>query len=134
MAGHHTFLQDQVATAKEIAKESGGYDEDNAVKDLQSAIDDFSNDINHRIKQLDQTVRDLLQFVSIIIIIFNKFIGVDLVQEFAWVSINEAHRSANIATSMKRLSWITVRFYFIVTHLAEADMPSSFSYQQFLLR
>jgi hypothetical protein len=32
----------------------------------------------------------------------------DLKQEFAWVSINEAHRSTSIATSMKRLSWVTV--------------------------
>jgi hypothetical protein len=29
-------------------------------------------------------------------------------QEFAWVSINEAHKSTSIATSMKRLSWVTV--------------------------
>ncbi|OAF62704.2 hypothetical protein VC83_01210 [Pseudogymnoascus destructans] len=92
LAGHHNFLQDQVATAKEFAKESGGYREDNALKDLQNVIDGFAYDVNNRIKQLDQTIRDLLQF------------------EFAWVSINEAHRSTNIATSMKRLSWITFIF------------------------
>ncbi|KIL88327.1 hypothetical protein FAVG1_08406 [Fusarium avenaceum] len=31
-------------------------------------------------------------------------------QEFAWVSVNEAHRSISLATSMKRLSWITFIF------------------------
>ncbi|KAF4947140.1 hypothetical protein FSARC_14045 [Fusarium sarcochroum] len=31
-------------------------------------------------------------------------------QEFAWVSINEAHKSTSLATSMKRLSWITFIF------------------------
>ncbi|KAH1724127.1 hypothetical protein KXX25_000846 [Aspergillus fumigatus] len=31
-------------------------------------------------------------------------------QEFAWVSINEAHRSTSLATSLKRISWITFVF------------------------
>jgi hypothetical protein len=64
LADHHTFLQDQVATAKKFVKESGRYYEDNALKDLQNVIDSFAGDINHRIRQLDQTVRDVLQFVS----------------------------------------------------------------------
>ncbi|KAG5664912.1 hypothetical protein KAF25_008646 [Fusarium avenaceum] len=47
--------------------------------------------IDNILQELDQTIRDLLQL------------------EFAWVSINEAHKSTSLATSMKRLSWITVR-------------------------
>ncbi|KAH7169494.1 hypothetical protein DER46DRAFT_502314 [Fusarium sp. MPI-SDFR-AT-0072] len=42
--------------------------------------------------EIDQTVRDLLEF------------------EFAWVSINESLRSTSIATSAKRLSWVTFIF------------------------
>ncbi|KAH7232987.1 ankyrin repeat-containing domain protein [Fusarium tricinctum] len=49
-------------------------------------------DVDQQLQSLDQIVRDLLQL------------------EFAWVSINEAHRSTSLATSMKRLSWITFIF------------------------
>ncbi|KAH6848201.1 hypothetical protein B0I37DRAFT_376943 [Chaetomium sp. MPI-CAGE-AT-0009] len=59
---------------------------------VQSAIDRFESGVSTRIIQLDQTLKDLLQL------------------EFAWVSTNEAHRSSSIATSMKRLSWITFIF------------------------
>lgn len=79
MADYHAFLQDQVATAKNFAEESGRYHDENALKDLQNVIDGFADDINHRIKQLDQTARDIIQFVSILTIIDNKFIGADLV-------------------------------------------------------
>ncbi|KAK8135653.1 hypothetical protein PG984_003593 [Apiospora sp. TS-2023a] len=48
--------------------------------------------IANRITQLDQATRDLMQL------------------EFAWVSIREAHLSTSLATSMKRLSWITFVF------------------------
>ncbi|KAK6833356.1 hypothetical protein PG987_008050 [Apiospora arundinis] len=48
--------------------------------------------IAQRIAQLDDTTRDLLHV------------------EFAWVSIREAHLSTSLATSMKRLSWITSVF------------------------
>ncbi|KAF7532933.1 hypothetical protein G7054_g7552 [Neopestalotiopsis clavispora] len=56
------------------------------------AIDEFSSKIADRLAKLDQTTRDLLQL------------------EFAWVSIREAHLSTSLATSMKRLSWITFIF------------------------
>ncbi|CAG7562537.1 unnamed protein product [Fusarium equiseti] len=54
------------------------------------AIEAFAG-IDESLQELDQTIRDLLQL------------------EFAWVSINEAHKSTSLGTSMKRLSWITVR-------------------------
>ncbi|GKZ29624.1 hypothetical protein AbraIFM66950_005778 [Aspergillus brasiliensis] len=59
---------------------------------MQSMIDGLDKEISGQIDKLEQTVRDLLQI------------------EFAWVSINEAHRSTSLATSMKRLSWITFIF------------------------
>ncbi|RAK95528.1 uncharacterized protein BO80DRAFT_260808 [Aspergillus ibericus CBS 121593] len=57
---------------------------------MQDTIYALDREISGQIDKLEQTVRDLLQI------------------EFAWVSINEAHRSTSLATSMKRLSWITV--------------------------
>ncbi|PYH87037.1 hypothetical protein BO82DRAFT_349574 [Aspergillus uvarum CBS 121591] len=59
---------------------------------MQDMISELERDISGQIDKLEQTVRDLLQI------------------EFAWVSINEAHRSTSLATSMKRLSWITFIF------------------------
>ncbi|KAH6869122.1 hypothetical protein B0T10DRAFT_569067 [Thelonectria olida] len=53
--------------------------------ELVEALDQMQLQVNARLDKLDQTGRDLLQF------------------EFAWVSITEA-------TSMKRLSWITLIF------------------------
>jgi hypothetical protein len=107
LKSYHAFLADQVTYAQGFAKVLGPYHREYIMKELQNVIYGFANDINLRIRQLDQTVRDLLQFVSII---DDKFIGADLLQEFAWVSINEAHGSTSLATSMKRLSWITVIF------------------------
>ena len=111
LAYHHTVLQFQVAKAKDIAKELRSYHQISAQDELQNAVVDFADKVNDRIKQLDQTLRDILQFVSPITnwLYFSKLFSADPVQEFAWVSINEAHRSTSIATSMKRLSWITVR-------------------------
>ncbi|KAK8856783.1 ankyrin repeat-containing domain protein [Apiospora arundinis] len=56
------------------------------------SFDDSFEKVTQRIVQLDNTTRDLLHL------------------EFAWVSIREAHLSTSLATSMKRLSWITSVF------------------------
>ncbi|PVH91367.1 hypothetical protein DM02DRAFT_664071 [Periconia macrospinosa] len=82
----------QVDTAKRFAKEIGPYHSEDILEDLQTTIDSFSRDTSECIKSLEQTQRDLLQV------------------EFAWVSINESHRSTSIATSMRRLSGITFIF------------------------
>jgi len=88
-----SILQGQVHTAKKFAAGHRHlHNEDKRLKDVEGVIDGFGGNVNNRISQLDQTVRDLLQF------------------EFAWVSINEAHKSISITTSMKRLSWITFIF------------------------
>ncbi|KAF2188018.1 hypothetical protein K469DRAFT_567803, partial [Zopfia rhizophila CBS 207.26] len=87
------ILKDQVNTAGNFAVDyCYRYNENKGLEDLKGVIDGFADTVSDRISQLDQTVRDLLQF------------------EFAWVSINEAHKSTSLATSMKRLSWVTFVF------------------------
>ncbi|RAK79474.1 uncharacterized protein BO72DRAFT_45817 [Aspergillus fijiensis CBS 313.89] len=83
---------------------------------MQDMISELERDISGQIDKLEQTVRDLLQI------------------EFAWVSINEAHRSTSLATSMKRLSWITVgchlqRTYIALTSCIFAVYLSSFDFR-----
>lgn len=68
------------------------YQNGDGLEPILEAINQLEQQINPRLDTLDETVRDLLQF------------------EFAWVSITEAHKSTSIATSMKRLSWITFIF------------------------
>ncbi|OAF98488.1 ankyrin, partial [Paraphaeosphaeria sporulosa] len=85
-------LRTQVQAVRDFIRDYCRYCEQEYSKTMRLPIDQFDTDVNEKINQLDQTVKDLLQF------------------EFAWVSINEAHRSTSIATSMKRLSWITFIF------------------------
>ncbi|RAR13372.1 ankyrin repeat-containing protein [Stemphylium lycopersici] len=59
---------------------------------LLKRIGEINSRVIERLDGLDQAVRDMLQL------------------EFAWVSINETHHSTSIATSMKRLSWVTSLF------------------------
>ncbi|KAF2997583.1 hypothetical protein E8E13_002417 [Curvularia kusanoi] len=85
-------LRFEVLSLQDFAKKHfQQYDTFNDTKALE-AIESFSDEVGSRLRLLDQTIRDLLQF------------------EFAWVSINEAHKSTSLATSMKRLSWITFVF------------------------
>jgi len=64
LASRRTILQRQIAKAKEIAKELGSYHHARAQDELQSVIIDFADKVNDRMRQLDQTLRDLLHFVS----------------------------------------------------------------------
>ena len=111
LAKLRSILRGQVREARNFAVEyCRHYDKDNGSIVMQEAIDCFKSEVNDQIAQLEQTVKDLLQFVRKLIVLFgNASIKADIRQEFAWVSINEAHRSTSIATSIKRLSWITVR-------------------------
>ncbi|EKJ75846.1 hypothetical protein FPSE_04026 [Fusarium pseudograminearum CS3096] len=84
-------LRTQVQDAKTFVDYYGrsqGLDVD---QQTLKTIEGFTN-IDDLLKELDQTIRDLLQL------------------EFAWVSIHEAHKSTSLGTSMKRLSWITFIF------------------------
>ncbi|TXB96358.1 hypothetical protein FocTR4_00016756 [Fusarium oxysporum f. sp. cubense] len=84
-------LQGQVRSAEEfntdLGRLHGGGKEQRAFEYIHTFAD-----IRQQLQILDETIRDLLQF------------------EFAWASINEAHKSTSLAISMKRLSWITFIF------------------------
>ncbi|KAM5362097.1 hypothetical protein ACJA88_014191 [Fusarium oxysporum] len=84
-------LQGQVRSAEEfntdLGRLHGGIKEQRAFEYIHTFTD-----IRQQLQILDETIRDLLQF------------------EFAWASINEAHKSTSLAISMKRLSWITFIF------------------------
>ena len=66
------ILRGQVHTAKKFAVgHCHRYNERKGQKDVQEAINGFSSDIDRLISGLDQTVRDILQFVSISTILSN---------------------------------------------------------------
>lgn len=77
-------------------------------KDLEDRIKHFAQSITSQIDRLDQTSQDLIQIVRILL--FPDFISCLSLQEFNLVSIREARKSMSNSVSMKRLSWITVRF------------------------
>ncbi|CAJ0543837.1 Ff.00g039510.m01.CDS01 [Fusarium sp. VM40] len=84
-------LQGQVRGARQFTMNLVQYYGTGREQEMVAKINVFA-DVGQQLQSLDQTVRDLLQL------------------EFAWVSINEAHKSTSLATSMKRLSWITFIF------------------------
>ncbi|CAN9362528.1 unnamed protein product [Alternaria alternata] len=87
------ILKEQTKTAQHFASNySSRYNGNQGSDEVDMLLSDFTTTIGGRLDGLDQTVRDLLQL------------------EFAWVSINDVHRSISIATSTKRLSWITFIF------------------------
>jgi predicted RNase H-like HicB family nuclease len=64
-----TILRDQVDAAKEFrAKYSSRYDEDKALDNLESTIDNFKEDISDKITELDKLSQSLIQIVSILTI------------------------------------------------------------------
>jgi hypothetical protein len=89
-------------------------------------VDRCFENITKRFDELDQTVRDLLQFACHPTTLILRP-QTNHIQEFAWVSINEAFKSTSTATSAKRLSWVTVRTPSLTTE-ASIDAPSSFSF------
>lgn len=87
------ILADQLSQIRGFVSNYQGFSETRKFSEqMNEIINLLDRDISTQIDKLEQTVRDLLQI------------------EFAWVSINEAHRSTSVATSMKRLSWITFVF------------------------
>lgn len=61
-----SILQDQVGVARNFVADYGRrYNANQIPKCLKQSIDEFEVKVNDRISQLDQTVRDLLQIVSI---------------------------------------------------------------------
>ncbi|CAI9631388.1 unnamed protein product [Alternaria burnsii] len=87
------ILKEQTRTARKFASDySFRYNGNQGYDEVDMLLSDLMTTIDGRLDGLDQTVRDLLQL------------------EFAWVSVNDAYRSISIATSAKRLSWITFIF------------------------
>jgi hypothetical protein len=66
-AERRNILQDQVHEAEKFVTDyCRRYNGNQTLKDLKSSIHEFEANISKRIDQLDQTVRDLLQIVSIV--------------------------------------------------------------------
>lgn len=86
-------LEEQLSQARHFVSQYQRYSETRRFSEqMHQTIDAAERDIQNQVDKLEQTMRDLLQI------------------EFAWVSINEAHRSTSLATSLKRISWITFVF------------------------
>ncbi|PLB43650.1 ankyrin [Aspergillus steynii IBT 23096] len=86
-------LAEQLNQAREFVSQYQRFSETRQFSEqINRTIDSLEREVSNQIDKLEQTFRDLLQI------------------EFAWTSINEAHRSTSLATSMKRLSWITFIF------------------------
>ncbi|KAB8261316.1 ankyrin repeat-containing domain protein [Aspergillus pseudonomiae] len=87
------MLEDQLNQAREFVSQYQAFTESRQLSEhMGKIITTFEHDVSNQIDKMEQGIRDLLQV------------------EFAWVSINEAHRSTSLAASMKRLSWITFIF------------------------
>ncbi|KAI0509403.1 hypothetical protein F5B22DRAFT_328250 [Xylaria bambusicola] len=83
-----SILQDQVRGAKEFVTDYCQYfNANNTPEDLQSVIEEFEQNTNTRIGQLDQTSRDLLQI------------------EFAWASITETRISTRLGQNVMLLTY-----------------------------
>ncbi|PYH99293.1 hypothetical protein BO71DRAFT_221224 [Aspergillus ellipticus CBS 707.79] len=97
-------LAEQLSQARTFVTQYQRFSETRRLSEqMHEMIHGLDREISGQIDKLEQTVRDLLQI------------------EFAWVSINEAHRSTSLATSMKRLSWIT--FVFLPLTFASVSIP-----------
>jgi ABC-type transporter Mla subunit MlaD len=67
-----SILRGQVRAAKDFATEHfRRYNADKGTE-VQETIESFSNEVGDRLHQLDQTVKDLLQFVSILTILSSR--------------------------------------------------------------
>lgn len=61
------MLKDHIGETRNfVADYSQRYNTNQIPKDIQQLTDEFEVNINSRISKLDQTVRDLLQIVSIV--------------------------------------------------------------------
>jgi hypothetical protein len=72
LAKLRSILRDQIREARKFAVEyCSYYDQDNGSKVMQEAINCFKVEVNDHISQLEQTVKDLLQFVRKFIVLFS---------------------------------------------------------------
>ena len=76
-----SILRSQVCTARDFAVgHCRRYNEDKGLRVMQKAIDSFSDEVNDQISQPDQTVKDILQFVSIFHALSNSLSELTLVR------------------------------------------------------
>jgi hypothetical protein len=62
-----SILRGQIQAAKDfVVKYCRNYNQGSTLKTMHSAIDQLNTDVNEHIDRLDQTVKDLLQFVCIL--------------------------------------------------------------------
>ncbi|KAF3389537.1 Ankyrin-1 [Penicillium rolfsii] len=80
-------------------------------ENVKRLIDEFDVDIGSRIGELDQTVRDLLQIVSVTLYSEERlFVDTHHLQEFAWTSITETRISTRLGQNVMLLTYISI-FY-----------------------
>jgi hypothetical protein len=105
LAECRSYLQDQSHEARAFSDDyRRRYNEGVWVsRKSHATVDKCFENITKRFDELDQTVRDLLQFVCHPTTLSLRP-QTNHMQEFAWVSINEAFKSTSTATSAKRLS------------------------------
>uniref|UniRef100_A0A093V638 Serine/threonine-protein phosphatase 6 regulatory ankyrin repeat subunit B n=1 Tax=Talaromyces marneffei PM1 TaxID=1077442 RepID=A0A093V638_TALMA len=88
-----SILQDHTDVAQKfIVEYSERYHANQFPIDLQRTVNEFKVDISRRLDQLDQTIRDLLQF------------------EFAWASINETRISTRLGHNVMLFTYVSI-FY-----------------------
>ncbi|PCH05679.1 Hypothetical protein PENO1_021120 [Penicillium occitanis (nom. inval.)] len=112
-----SILQDHTDTAQKfIVEYSQRYNANRFPKDLQNTVDEFKAKISHRLDQLDQTIRDLLQF------------------EFAWASINESRVSTRLGHNVMLFTYVSI-FYlplafcaaiWAIPNIADSDTRNPF--------
>jgi hypothetical protein len=72
LAELRSILKGQIQSARKFAmKYCGKYDQDGGSRTMHSEIDQFATDVNEQFNNLDQTVKDLLQFVCILNLFHN---------------------------------------------------------------
>ncbi|KUL83782.1 hypothetical protein ZTR_06613 [Talaromyces verruculosus] len=112
-----SILQDHTDTAQKfIVEYSQRYNANRFPKDLQKTVDEFKAKISRRLDQLDQTIRDLLQF------------------EFAWASINESRVSTRLGHNVMLFTYVSILYLplafcasiWAIPNIADSDTRNPF--------
>ncbi|KAH7200630.1 ankyrin repeat-containing domain protein [Fusarium oxysporum] len=111
LAEIRNYLEDQFHEARPFSDDyRRRYNETVGVSEKgQATVNRCFENTTKKLDELDQTVRDLLQFASRLNVHIKR-LHANNMQKFAWVSINESFKSTSTATSTKCLSWVTFIF------------------------
>lgn len=112
MANLRTILTSQSSEAEKFIKNYCPLYNANQIPQglLELLKDDIELDISKRIGDLDQTVRDLLNIVSDAIKSPHPRMCTYLMQEFAWITINETRISTRLGQNVMLLTYVSI-FY-----------------------